>query len=319
MSKIKVSVIVPVYNVERYLEKCLDSLINQTLNEIEIILVNDGSTDNSERIILQYKKKYNSKIILITQKNGGQSVARNTGLKAAKGEYITFVDSDDWLDKTALEKTYKTATKEKADIVTFGAYTSTDGVIGNYDFISFNTRDSKKNFILNKTSVWGLLIKRKIILDNNLFFPEIKAYEDIAVVSLYGLFANKIVNLSDRYYYYLIRQGSTMNQLKYNSKLECIFDSMNYLETLYKTNDFYDLYNKELEFIYIEHFLHASSLRVINYKEGKDFIKRVSILMKEKFPSWNKNKYYKEQPFKYKVVCNLIYHNKISILKKMLK
>lgn len=319
MKRIKVSIIVPIYNVENYLDKCLDSLVKQTLENIEIILINDGSTDNSEKIISKYMKSYGDKIVLINQKNGGQASARNAGIKIARGEFLMFVDSDDWLDYVAAEKIYSTAIDENADLVTFGAYEVKNNVAYDYNFISFSTNDVKKDFVLNKTSVWGLLIRRKVILDNNLFFPEIKAYEDIAIVSLYGLFANKIINLPDRYYYYLIRQGSTMNQLSYNAKLECVFDAMNYLDKLYKNNDFYEDYNDELEFIYIEHLLHASSLRVINYNEGQYFIKKVSSIMKCRFPKWQKNEYYKIQPFKYKIICYLIYHCRISLLRIVLK
>ena len=95
MKRIKVSIIVPIYNVENYLDKCLDSLVKQTLENIEIILINDGSTDNSEKIISKYMKSYGDKIVLINQKNGGQASARNAGIKIARGEFLMFVDSDD--------------------------------------------------------------------------------------------------------------------------------------------------------------------------------------------------------------------------------
>ena len=97
MEKVMISVIVPVYNVENYLGKCLDSLINQTYKDIEIICINDGSTDNSLNILREYEQM-DSRIIIIDQKNGGLSNARNIGLKEAAGEYIMFVDSDDWID-----------------------------------------------------------------------------------------------------------------------------------------------------------------------------------------------------------------------------
>ena len=96
--KIKVSVIVPVYNVEKYIDKCLDSLVNQTLKDIEIIVVNDGSPDNSQKIIDKYVKKYPNKVKSFIKENGGQGSARNLGMEYAKGEYISFVDSDDWID-----------------------------------------------------------------------------------------------------------------------------------------------------------------------------------------------------------------------------
>lgn len=114
--KLKVSVIVPVYNVETYLERCLDSLINQTLEDIEIIAVNDGSTDNSLHILNKYAKK-DKRIKVINKDNTGVSDCRNIAMKQMKGEYLTFVDSDDWIDNNALEIMYKKAKEEKSDLV----------------------------------------------------------------------------------------------------------------------------------------------------------------------------------------------------------
>ena len=111
----KVSVIVPVYNTEKYLEKCLNSLINQTLHDIEVICVNDGSTDNSLNILNQYAQKDN-RIKIINQENKMQGAARNAGTQIAAGEYIGFVDSDDWIDLDYFEKLYNAATKYNLDI-----------------------------------------------------------------------------------------------------------------------------------------------------------------------------------------------------------
>ena len=111
----KVSIIVPVYNVEKYLECCLESLINQTLKDIEIICVNDGSTDNSGKILENYAAKDN-RIKVIHQVNGGQAAARNNGLNAVNGKYINFIDSDDWVDLDFIEKLYDAAERNSADI-----------------------------------------------------------------------------------------------------------------------------------------------------------------------------------------------------------
>ena len=113
----KVSVIVPVYNVEKYIDKCLESLVNQTLKDIEIIIVNDGSTDNSIKIVEEYKEKYKNKIIYLEKENGGLSDARNYGIQYAKGEYIAFLDSDDYVDRKMYEKLYNKAIENNSDIV----------------------------------------------------------------------------------------------------------------------------------------------------------------------------------------------------------
>ena len=119
MSEIKVSIIVPAYNVEQYISKCLKSLISQTLKEIEIIVVNDGSTDGTEQIIRTFT---DDRIILINQENYGPSVARNVALEVAKGDYIGFVDSDDWVDEDYFENLFDSITKYDADIAVAGMY-----------------------------------------------------------------------------------------------------------------------------------------------------------------------------------------------------
>ena len=119
---IKVSVIVPVYNVEAYLERCLDSLVKQTLEEIEIIVVNDGTKDNSQAIIDRYAAAYPQKVISLIKENGGLSDARNYGIPYAHGEYIGFVDSDDYLNVTMYQKLYDRAAETDSDIVVCGYY-----------------------------------------------------------------------------------------------------------------------------------------------------------------------------------------------------
>jgi len=119
MHEIKISIVIPVYNVEKYLRQCLDSLVNQTLRDIEIICVNDGSTDSSLEILNSYAQSDN-RIVVINIENGGVSNARNVGLKNVSGEYVTFVDSDDWLDLEFCEKLYDIAQKEQADAVMCG-------------------------------------------------------------------------------------------------------------------------------------------------------------------------------------------------------
>ena len=119
---IKVSVIVPVYNVEAYLERCLDSLVKQTLEEMEIIVVNDGTKDNSQAIIDRYAAAYPQKVISLIKENGGLSDARNYGIPYAHGEYIGFVDSDDYLNVTMYQKLYDRAAETDSDIVVCGIY-----------------------------------------------------------------------------------------------------------------------------------------------------------------------------------------------------
>ena len=315
--KIKVSIIVPIYNTEKYLEKCLESLVNQTLKDIEIVLVNDGSTDNSENIINKYLKEYKNKIIYIKKENGGQGESRNLALTKVSGEYVTFVDSDDYIDKTMLEKLYNKAISEKADIV---ACTSHIELINNNEILvvdEFKTQEPTKQYILNNAGPCGKIIKTEIITKNKLYFPKLRAYEDVAVVGVWGIYASKITFIDEPMYYYLIREGSTMKQVSYNEKLTHIYDSLDnlYSKTTEKTKN---KYSEELEWLYIEHLLHAAALRFLKFDKF-DQILKINKIIKDKFPKWKKNKYYKTRNIKYKLVCNLLYTEKYKLLKLLLK
>lgn len=178
-----VSVIVPVYNVETYLERCLNSILNQTYNNIELIIVDDGSTDQSPEII----KKYTNSAIIISQKNKGLAGARNSGLKQAHGKYICFVDSDDYLYEEAISSLVHNIEHCNTDMAC--GLATTHDIKGNcFPVIKkFNvkTLHEKNDIIINsllvdniKCSVWAKLFKAKVILDNNCYFPEGQINED---------------------------------------------------------------------------------------------------------------------------------------------
>lgn len=317
MIHIKVSIIVPVYNAEEYLEKCLDSLVNQSLKDIEIILVNDGSKDNSENIINKYLDKYKN-IKYFKNKNEGAAKSRNFGIKNATGDYVLFVDSDDWVDSEITLKLYNKAVQNNSDIVVCGAYKVVDNQNVNLQTFKKYDSDIFKNYILNCSGPCWQLIKRDLIIDNNLYFLENHFYEDIAVVPAYCLFAKKIVYLDENLYYYLIRSGSTMNQKLYNKSLEDIFDSMNNLKQIFIKNNLYRKYYSELEYIFIKHLLHAATLRFLKFNKYNNIDKIVKIIKKE-FPNWNKNIYFKKENLKYKIVCNLIYNRRYKLLKILLR
>ena len=162
----KVSVIVPVYNVEQYVEKCLETLVNQTIEDIEIIVVNDGSTDNSKNIIKKYVEKYPKKVIYLEKENGGLSDARNYGIPYANGEYIAFLDSDDYIVLDTYKEMYKIAKKENSDMV------ECDFVWEYPDKIRIDTGEiyEGKHEALEKIRVvaWNKLIKTNIVKENNL-------------------------------------------------------------------------------------------------------------------------------------------------------
>ena len=175
----KVSIIVPVYNVEKYIRRCLDSLVNQTIDDYEVIFVNDGSPDNSKDIILEYMEKYPDIIKLYDKENGGQGSARNLGIKKATGEYLGFVDSDDFVNLEMFKKMYDLAKQKKSDIVacSYKIYYENSNTFEDYN-LKMNNETIIEDYIMEQPAIWNKLIKRELIIDNKLFFPEGIIYED---------------------------------------------------------------------------------------------------------------------------------------------
>lgn len=311
----KVSVIVPVYNTAEYLDRCLESLVNQTMNEIEIILVNDGSTDNSQIIIDRYLKAYPEKVKSIIQNNSGQASARNEGMKIAKGEFIAFVDSDDFIQIDAYENVYNYAKINDLDIACFDFWEiKGENRYKSCYYKNLNCENDIVKYIIYETSPWNKIIKRKLIEDNKLKFVENHIYEDLELIPTLVLYTNKIGFINEYYYNYIIRENSTMRKKNYDDKLKNIYPVMN---SLYRKLE--KSYYKELEYLYIEHLLHGASMRFMEYKESENEIQTIYKIMKEKFPDWRKNYYYKQMDIKYKIICNLIFYKKIKLLKIILK
>ena len=240
----KVSIIVPVYNVEKYLRKCLDSLINQTLKDIEIICVNDGSKDNSLKILEEYSKKDN-RIIVINQENAGLSVARNSGMKIAKGQYIGFVDSDDWIDLDYYEKLYYSATSNDADIAVGGIIRVTG--IKKKKFLNFKketlTDNTKLKFELcdvpEKSYVWNKIYKTEKLKEIGLEFEKGIFYEDCIFTPQALFYLGKIVTVPNIYYYYLRRGNSTVKQRSEKANADSVYANK-------KANDFIKEHNIDI-------------------------------------------------------------------------
>lgn len=207
MEDIKVSVVVPVYNVEKYIDKCLDSLVPQTLKEIEIIVVNDGSPDNSQTVIDKYTAQYPEKVFSYIKTNGGLGDARNYGIDRVHGEYIGFVDSDDWVDKKMFESMYKAAKDEDDDIVICDLIEINDGwqtghvaqgYRGNKDHFPLTKYDFMLNS-LDPSFAWNKLYKRSLFYIKK--FPS-QWYEDMGSTPILLSYANKIGYIPYAFYYY---------------------------------------------------------------------------------------------------------------------
>lgn len=231
----KISVIITIYNVEKYLSRCLDSVINQSLNDLEIICVNDGSTDNSREILGKYAAK-DSRIIVIDRENGGLSAARNSGLAIMSGEYFAFVDSDDWVDLNFYEKLYNKAKECDADIAMSDFVRKSDkkhkvrlNITEEKEYYTFEDKIKVVN-LFKEGCVWNKIYRREKFKD--LRFIEGVYFED-GPYSIRALDkANKLVSVTGTYLYYFQNDKSivkTMSPKKVQDKYDNRKNMLNYL------------------------------------------------------------------------------------------
>ena len=311
----KVTVIIPIYNVENWLRKCLNSAVAQTLKDIEVLAINDGSPDLSQEIVDEYVSKYGF-VKSYIKENGGQSDARNFGLLHATGEYVVFLDGDDWLDENALETMYNMATERNSDIVICDIEeVYEDGTSVVTTEIDTNISDIQKAYMIAMPGFCDKMFRREFLKNIEFVFPNGVFYEDLAVYPWVASKTNKISYVHKDLYKYRIRSGSTMKQVKNSKRLTDIFTVFDYIDK--NMND--TCFNDELEYIYIRHLLHDASLRFLDYKDEDSNILKIADIVRERFPKWRKNKYYKRESLKYKIVCELIYLKKIVWLRKLLK
>ena len=283
-----VSVIVPFYNVENYIEKCLQTLVGQTLDDIEIILVNDGSKDRSKIVVDKFLKQYPEKIVYLEKENGGLSDARNYALPYAKGEYIAFLDSDDYVEKTMYKDMYELAKKEDSDMVECNFYWEYPGKKKEDVGIVYNG----KKEMLEKVRVvaWNKLIKKEVLEKSKVTFPKGYRYEDVEFTYKLIPYLDKVSFLKKPCIHYIQREGSISNNQ--NERNKEIFDVLEHVIDFYKENDLYDEYKDELEYIYIRYAFCSSLLRIVKIKD--EFVQRKLLdLTWEKvnttFPNWKKN------------------------------
>ena len=232
----KVSVIIPVYNTEDYLAKCLNSILTQTMTDLEIICIDDGSTDASTRIMSEFAEK-DSRVSVLRQENSGQSAARNRGIDAASGEYICFVDSDDWLDAEALEKLCPPADRENLDVLYFGGKVSfdTENLLKEHEeyFDRAYKRTDNGNKILNGKDMivcqrsnrqfWKVpymaLIRRSYLLEKQIRFKEGMIHEDNLFAYQLCINAERTMLIPDAYYNRLVREDSVITAVKTHRNL----------------------------------------------------------------------------------------------------
>lgn len=302
MKKIFVSVLIPVFNTEKYLKKCLDSVLNQTERNIQVVCVNDGSTDDSGKILAEYATK-DERLTVVTQENAGLPSARNAGLDRAKGEYVLFVDSDDFLEKDAIKRAYKKAKKAKADVVVFGANILTDSpYVSSWLKSVLSPRDrfygdfSPRTLFSERGArpfLWRDLIKRDLIEKNGLRLVEdVVVGEDQAFQFRFFTKAKRVLFCSDKLYDYRVdRADSIMTGVKGDifrrveahlllvrrvfdqAKKDGVFDDLRAEFFVWGTSL---LYNDALKLFLPERII--ASKRILSLLQAYDYVKKVTFL-----------------------------------------
>ncbi len=296
---VDISIIVPVYNSMKYIGECIESVLLQSYKNIELIIVDDASTDKSLEIVKNYAEEYGDVISVITlEKNVKQGAARNIGIDLAKGKYILFLDSDDLLDHNACELLYKEAESKNADIV-FCDYLCFGGCEKQYcshvsmSYMGKLNVNKKKALITTSVVPWAKLIKKSIITQNQLYFPKGKFYEDQATTYLYFLYANCVSKVEKDLYKYRITIESTSNgknQLRHMQSLEMA----KLLISRLKERGFYNIYYQEIEYFAIEQ-MYCMAIERSNVQfdifpiKYADEILRV---LRAEFPNFLNNIYY---------------------------
>ena len=283
-----ISIIVPIYNAEKYLNKCIDSLVNQTKKELEFILVNDGSTDSSEDIIKSYKDK---RIKYFKNKNQGIGKTRNFGIDKATGKYLMFLDSDDYLDINACEKLYNKAIKQKSDLVVFD-FNRVEETLKEVTINNFKSSSLKENpnLLLDiNLGPCNKLIKRELIDKSNTRFNEELKYEDTPFVTEIIKNANKISKLNEYLHYYVIHSNSettvrderVLDIIKINDIIRNQYKNEKYME---------DVVNKLTVRTFTNYTIQQRVQK--DLKVGMKFIDEAFSYMKKNIPNYKNNKYY---------------------------
>lgn len=305
----KLSIIVPIYNVENYLPKCLDSLMNQTFQDYELILVNDGSQDRSLSIMESAQTNDPKRIKIFTKENGGLSDARNFGIKQSSGDYLAFIDSDDYIDVNMFSKMINLALNEACDVVVCGMnYIYEDGTQryasgGEFDFINPQTN---LNVLTINNSACNKIYKKGLF--NTISFPKGKWYEDLATIPIVLYHAKKIGNIHDSLYFYYQRSGSIAHR-KHQKMFEIYEAIDNVHQSLRPEVNDQDELDRKIGNLYITHGLFLTTLRIKeieNLQERSRYLKENIAALMKYYPTWTQDNSLKTYGIKNKIVFKLL-------------
>lgn len=309
-----VSIVVPIYNVEKYLAKCVESILVQTYDNLEIILVNDGATDNSRSVAEEYETK-DKRVIVLDKPNGGLSDARNFGIKHAHGDFILFIDSDDFIKPTMIETMLTRLIETNSDIcVCDMEYLYDDGRV---EFASGGDFDvtSEKLLTINNSACNKMY---KTSMFNDIEFPLGKYYEDLATIPILMYKANKVCKVNETFYVYYQRSGSIAHSA--NKKIFDIYYAIDRCIQYLKVNNGKLEDINKLKSLYILHGLDITTVRIKDFDDKeirKEYLKENMDMLKQYYPDYKNDILYKNANIKKKMIFKLMERNLMGAVLKI--
>lgn len=307
---IKISIIISVFNKEEYLGRCLDSILEAIKGfSGEILAIDNDSTDNSLAILRKYAKKYPKLISVLQCHTPGAAAVRNYGASKAKGEYIWFIDADDAIDNTAVEKLISKADNIQADLIMLGMKRIYPDGSSNYlSAVDPSTPDYKSRFVRYGMGPVQVLINRKWWIKNGFRFHEGIIHEDMELMSALILKANKYDCVDEPLYLYHQNPNSILHRNEYSPHIFDIFPALSGLYDRFKKEGAEKTYHDELEWFFIWNLLIDSAKDFANFPEGKPGFKRSRDMLKKYFPKWRKNRFLRQKPLKLRIRVRLNYY-----------
>lgn len=316
----KLSIIVPMYNVEQYIQQCLDSLVVQTLHDFEVLVVDDGSTDQGSVIVDKMIEKYPNIIKQLHKKNGGLSDARNYAMPFAKGEYIAFLDSDDYVEPTLYEKLVSKMDMGYDIVVTNIEYFYENG---NPSWVMKGLTDWKceslsKCALLSPMFAWNKIYKAKYFTQDKVQYPLNTWYEDIPVTAPIFATTDNIGYLDETLIHYRQREGSIMSVTK-GQRLKEIFEIMKLVRNTFKELQLDKEYHDELEYLHIEHLRLYGMFRFIRSPLFDELYDLSDSCMEDNYPNWKQNKYIKNLSLKNRIFLKIFNKKNKFVFDKFIK
>lgn len=318
-----ISVVVPVYRVLEYLPGCVASILANDTADCEIILVDDGSPDECGKLCDEYAAAHPELIRVIHQENGGLGAARNTGISAARGDWLLFVDSDDKITPNTLSVLKAAAAGGGAEIYAFG-FRADDGEhppVPQPDSWQgrgpFDLADAP-DYLLQLPSAWMRLWHRRLFADTGITYPSRVWYEDIRTTAKLLPLARGIRVLPEHLYDYLNRPGSIMNSANLSRNRE-ILDAMEDILSWYRENNLYAQYESELCAMTVQHVLLAASVRVARADPKSPLLAEFAAYTRERFPAWKQNKYLPRLPRLKRLALRLVERRQYGLLRLLFR